>query len=94
MTLFDLFDAPEATKQLLEGERSNDSLVLRLSNPDKGTTGFERGLVGKEWPKLYVARLDGFKNAHDFVVERCNEESTSATSTDETLLTPRRRVAG
>ena len=73
MTLFDPFDAPAAIRQLLKGEESEDSLVIRLSNPDKGTTEFKRNLVGDEWPKLYAAKLDGFKNAHDFIVEKCNE---------------------
>ena len=94
MTLFDLFDAPEATKQLLEGERANDSLVLRLSNPDTGTTGFQRRLVGTAWPKLYVAQLDGFRQAHDFVVEKCKEERAPSTMTDDTSFHPETTLEG
>lgn len=86
MTIFDLFDAPMATEQLLEGEQSNDTLVLRLRDPDKGTTDFERRLVGTEWPKLYVAKLDGFKEAHDFIVEKCNEEPTQEFSANDVQL--------
>ena len=86
MQIFDLFDAPMATEQLLEGERSNDTLVLRLRDPDKGFTDFDRRLVGTEWPKLYVAKLDGFKEAHDFIVEKCNEEPTQESSANDAQL--------
>jgi len=86
MTLFDLFDAPMATEQLLEGERSNDVLVLRLLDADKGSTHFDRRMVGTEWPKLYVAKLDGFKEAHDFIVKKCNEEPTQESSANDAQL--------
>lgn len=86
MTLFDLFDSPKATDQLLEGERSNDTLVLRLRDPDRGNSDYTRRLVGTEWPKLYVAKLDGFKEAHDFVVEKCNEERTQESSANDAQL--------
>ena len=88
MTIFDLFDSPEATKQMLEGEQSSDLLVLRLSNPEKGTSRFTRSLVGTEWPKLYVAKLDGFKRAHDFVVEKCKEERTQEALRGDVSLEP------
>lgn len=86
MRLFDAFDAPEATSQLLQGERSNDLLVLRLSDPDRGTTRFERNLVGTEWPKVYAAELEGFKKAHGFVVDKCNEEHGRKASAGGGLL--------
>ena len=84
LTLFDPFDAPAATQQALQGEQTGDSVVIRLSDPDRGTTAFKRGLVGKKWPKLFTARLDGFKDAHDFVVAKCNDDTPLAASLGDT----------
>ena len=45
ITIFDAFDAPVATNQALEGERVNASIVIRLSDPDMGSSEFERRLI-------------------------------------------------
>lgn len=72
LTVVDEFDSATAVAQALKGEEGGDYLVIRLSEPDR-SSAFERNLAGNNWPKLLMTKLDGFKEAHSFVVRRCEE---------------------